>query len=101
ASSPQLHPLPLHVAFPICFLLLPLTRAQANPMCPGEPAPVPESAGSGADGLLVPPQSQSAIEGAPDGLPPDARMYGQYGTAGTRSEERRVGRECRCLSATW
>ena len=66
------------------FLLLPITGAQANPMCPGEPAPVPESAGSGADGLLVPPQSQSAIEGAPDGLPPDASMYGQYGTAGTQ-----------------
>ncbi|MES0834939.1 type IV secretion system protein [Nocardiopsis tropica] len=64
------------------FLLLPLTSAQANPLCPGEPAPLPESAGSGSDGLLVPPQSQSAIAGAPDGLPPDASMYGQYGTAG-------------------
>ncbi|MGQ4268882.1 type IV secretion system protein [Nocardiopsis changdeensis] len=63
-------------------LVLPLTSAQANPLCPGEPAPLPESAGSGSDGLLVPPQSQSAIEGAPDGLPPDASMYGQYGTAG-------------------
>lgn len=64
------------------FILLPLTSAQANPMCPGEPAPLPESAGSGSDGLLVPPQSQSAIEGAPDAMPPDASMYGQYGTAG-------------------
>lgn len=64
------------------FLVLPLTAAQANPLCPGEPAPLPESAGSGSDGLLVPPQSQSAIEGSPDGLPPDASMYGQYGTAG-------------------
>ncbi|MDT0327886.1 conjugal transfer protein TrbL [Nocardiopsis lambiniae] len=64
------------------FLVLPLSGAQANPLCPGEPAPLPESAGSGSDGLLVPPQSQSAIEGAPDGLPPDASMYGQYGTAG-------------------
>ncbi|WP_017571794.1 type IV secretion system protein, partial [Nocardiopsis halotolerans] len=64
------------------FIVLPLTGAQANPLCPGEPAPLPESAGSGADGLLVPPQSQSSIEGSPDGLPPDASMYGQYGTAG-------------------
>ncbi|MBB6120257.1 type IV secretion system protein [Nocardiopsis algeriensis] len=63
-------------------VVLPLTGAQANPLCPGEPAPLPESAGSGSDGLLVPPQSQSAIEGSPDGLPPDASMYGQYGTAG-------------------
>ncbi|SIO84185.1 type IV secretion system protein [Nocardiopsis sp. JB363] len=64
------------------FILIPLTSAQANPLCPGEPAPLPESAGSGSDGLLVPPQSQSAIQGSPDGLPPDASMYGQYGTAG-------------------
>ncbi|GAA1080311.1 type IV secretion system protein [Nocardiopsis metallicus] len=64
------------------FILLPLTGAQANPMCPGNPAPLPESAGSGSDGLLVPPQSRSAIEGSPDGMPPDASMYGQYGTAG-------------------
>ncbi|MBR8740458.1 type IV secretion system protein [Nocardiopsis sp. MG754419] len=64
------------------FILLPLTSATANPLCPGQPAPVPESADSGSDGLLVPPRSQSAIEGAPDGLPPDASMYGQYGTAG-------------------
>ncbi|MEU3016602.1 type IV secretion system protein [Nocardiopsis sp. NPDC007018] len=63
-------------------ILVPLSSAQANPMCPGNPAPLPESAGSGSDGLLVPPQSQSAIEGSPDGLPPDASMYGQYGTAG-------------------
>ncbi|RKS10786.1 TrbL/VirB6 plasmid conjugal transfer protein [Nocardiopsis sp. Huas11] len=66
------------------FLVLPLSSAQANPLCPGQPAPLPESAGSGSDGLLVPPQSQSAIEGSPDGLPPDASMYGQYGTAGTQ-----------------
>ena len=66
------------------FIVLPLSGAQANPICPGEPAPLPESAGSGADGLLVPPQSQSSIEGSPDGLPPDASMYGQYGTAGTQ-----------------
>ncbi|KOX18276.1 type IV secretion system protein [Nocardiopsis sp. NRRL B-16309] len=66
------------------FLVLPLTSAHANPLCPGQPAPLPESAGSGSDGLLVPPQSQSAIEGSPDGLPPDASMYGQYGTAGTQ-----------------
>lgn len=64
------------------FILLPLTGAQANPLCPGNPAPLPESAGSGSDGLLVPPQSRSAIEGSPDGMPPDASMYGQYGTAG-------------------
>ena len=64
------------------FILIPLTSATANPLCPGQPAPLPESAGSGSDGLLVPPQSQSAIEGSPDGLPPDASMYGQYGTAG-------------------
>ena len=66
------------------FIVLPLSGAQANPICPGDPAPLPESAGSGADGLLVPPQSQSSIEGSPDGLPPDASMYGQYGTAGTQ-----------------
>ncbi|WP_201296801.1 conjugal transfer protein TrbL [Nocardiopsis sp. FR26] len=64
------------------FVVLPLSGAQANPLCPGEPAPLPESAGSGSDGLLVPPQSQSSIEGSTDGLPPDASMYGQYGTAG-------------------
>ncbi|MFE1170751.1 type IV secretion system protein [Nocardiopsis sp. NPDC058789] len=63
-------------------ILIPLSSAQANPMCAGNPAPLPESAGSGSDGLLVPPQSQSAIEGSPDGMPPDASMYGQYGTAG-------------------
>ncbi|MBQ1083548.1 MULTISPECIES: type IV secretion system protein [unclassified Nocardiopsis] len=63
-------------------ILIPLSSAQANPMCPGNPAPLPESAGSGSDGLLVPPQSRSAIEGSPDGMPPDASMYGQYGTAG-------------------
>ncbi|MBE1459948.1 hypothetical protein H4W79_004162 [Nocardiopsis terrae] len=64
------------------FILLPLTSAQADPICSGNPAPLPESAGSGADGLLVPPRSQSALQSAPDGLPPDASMYGQYGTAG-------------------
>ncbi|NYH53595.1 hypothetical protein HNR06_003184 [Nocardiopsis arvandica] len=63
-------------------VVLPLSGAQAAPLCPGEPAPLPESAGSGADGLLVPPRSQSAVESAPSGLPPDASMYGQYGTAG-------------------
>ncbi|MEV2276382.1 type IV secretion system protein [Nocardiopsis sp. NPDC049922] len=66
------------------FVVLPATGAQANTLCPGEPAPLPEAAGSGSDGLLVPPQSQSAIQGSPDGLPPDASMYGQYGTAGTQ-----------------
>ncbi|WP_262391595.1 hypothetical protein [Nocardiopsis sp. CNR-923] len=66
------------------FVFLPATGAQANTLCPGEPAPLPEAAGSGSDGLLVPPQSQSAIQGSPDGLPPDASMYGQYGTAGTQ-----------------
>ncbi|MBE3000127.1 type IV secretion system protein [Nocardiopsis sp. HNM0947] len=69
------------------FLLLPITGAQANPldeMCPGEPAPLPESAGVGSDGLLVPPQSQDAIDNSPEGLPPDSSMYGQYGTAGTQ-----------------
>ena len=40
------------------FILIPLTSATANPLCPGQPAPLPESAGSGSDGLLVPPQSQ-------------------------------------------
>src|SRR5699024_12579657 len=65
------------------FIVLPLSGAQANPICPGDPAPLPESAGSGADGLLVPPQSQSSIEGSPDGLPHDASMYGLYGIAGT------------------
>src|SRR5690606_7123713 len=54
----------------------------AVPGCEGEPAPQPEAAGSGADGLLVPPRSQAAIDGSPDGLPPDASIYGQYGTAG-------------------
>ncbi len=66
------------------FMVLLPTTAHANTLCPGEPAPLPESAGSGSDGLLVPPRSQSAIEGSPDGLPPDASMYGQYGTAGTQ-----------------
>ncbi len=66
----------------MAFLLVPLGSAQANPLCPGEPAPQPETAGSGSDGLLVPPQSQSSIVGSEDGLPPDASIYGQYGTAG-------------------
>ncbi|MDA2803223.1 type IV secretion system protein [Nocardiopsis suaedae] len=66
----------------MAFLLVPLGAAQAAPLCPGEPAPQPESAGSGSDGLLVPPQSQSSIVGSEDGLPPDASIYGQYGTAG-------------------
>ncbi|WP_460860110.1 type IV secretion system protein [Nocardiopsis coralliicola] len=77
----------------LAFLLVPSGSAWADPtdeggsqpassMCPGEPAPQPESAGSGSDGLLVPPQSQASIAGSPDGLPPDASIYGQYGTAG-------------------
>ncbi|WP_184080503.1 conjugal transfer protein TrbL [Nocardiopsis mwathae] len=66
----------------LAFVLVPMGGAQANPVCEGEPAPQPEAAGSGADGLLVPPQSQSSIVGSPDGLPPDASLYGQYGTAG-------------------
>ncbi|MFC3997130.1 type IV secretion system protein [Nocardiopsis sediminis] len=68
----------------LAFLLIPLSTgtAQAAPVCEGEPAPQPEAAGSGADGLLVPPQSQSSIVGSPDGLPPDASLYGQYGTSG-------------------
>src|SRR5690606_21215255 len=77
----------------LAFLLVPVGSAWADPtdeestapagsLCPGEPAPQPETAGSGPDGLLVPPQSQSAIVGSPDGLPPDASIYGQYGTAG-------------------
>ncbi|MFC7326783.1 conjugal transfer protein TrbL [Marinactinospora rubrisoli] len=65
------------------FILTPLGSAQAAvPGCEGEPAPQPEAAGSGADGLLVPPRSQASIDGSPDGLPPDASLYGQYGTAG-------------------
>ncbi|WP_040726053.1 type IV secretion system protein [Nocardiopsis chromatogenes] len=66
----------------MAFLLVPVGAVQADPMCPGEPAPLPESAGSGADGLLVPPQAESSIQQSPDGLPPDASLYGQYGTAG-------------------
>ncbi|WP_040709482.1 type IV secretion system protein [Nocardiopsis potens] len=58
------------------------TTAPAGSLCPGEPAPQPEAAGSGSDGLLVPPQSQDSIASSPDGLPPDASVYGQYGTAG-------------------
>src|SRR5699024_10542824 len=66
------------------FIVLPLSGAQANPICPGEPVPTPESAGGGADGLLVPPPSQSELNGSGSGLPPDSSMYGQYGTAGTQ-----------------
>ncbi|GAA3741581.1 type IV secretion system protein [Salinactinospora qingdaonensis] len=67
----------------LAFVTLPLGSVQAAvPGCEGDPAPQPEAAGSGADGLLVPPQSQAAIDGSPDGLPPDASLYGQYGTAG-------------------
>ncbi|GLU46815.1 type IV secretion system protein [Nocardiopsis ansamitocini] len=65
------------------FFLVPVGSVQAAvPGCEGEPAPQPEAAGSGADGLLVPPQSQAAIDRSPDGLPPDASLYGQYGTSG-------------------
>ncbi|WP_234401537.1 type IV secretion system protein, partial [Thermobifida halotolerans] len=71
------------VTFLLAFLLVPVGSVQAAvPGCEGEPAPQPEAAGSGADGLLVPPRSQSSIVGSPDGLPPDASIYGQYGTAG-------------------
>ncbi|GAB3207678.1 hypothetical protein GCM10027294_14990 [Marinactinospora endophytica] len=67
----------------LAFLLVPLGSVNAAvPGCEGEPAPVPEAAGSGADGLLVPPRTEAAISGSPDGLPPDASLYGQYGTAG-------------------
>ncbi|MUL39784.1 conjugal transfer protein TrbL [Streptomonospora sp. PA3] len=66
----------------LAFLMTPLASAQAAPMCEGEPAPQPEAAGSGADGLLVPPQSAEAVAASPDGLPPDSSIYGQYGTAG-------------------
>ncbi|MFC3520339.1 conjugal transfer protein TrbL [Streptomonospora nanhaiensis] len=64
------------------FLLTPLSSAQAAPVCEGEPAPQPEAAGSGADGLLVPPQAADTAAESPDGLPPDSSLYGQYGTAG-------------------
>nr|WP_246062284.1 type IV secretion system protein [Haloactinospora alba] len=69
----------------LAFLLVPLgsQSAQGDPVCDGQPAPQPEMADSGSDGLLVPPKSQSAIENGPnDGLPPDASIYGQYGTSG-------------------
>ncbi|MFC4560530.1 type IV secretion system protein [Nocardiopsis mangrovi] len=66
----------------LAFLLIPLNPAQAAPVCEGEPAPQPEAAGSGADGLLVPPQSADAIAASPDGELPDQSLYGQYGTAG-------------------
>src|SRR5690606_13025796 len=67
----------------LAFVLVPIGSVQAAvPGCEGEPAPQPEAAGSGAGGLLVPPRSQSSIVGSPDGLPPDASIYGQYGTAG-------------------
>ncbi|GAA4944536.1 hypothetical protein GCM10023224_29520 [Streptomonospora halophila] len=66
----------------LAFLMTPLGSAQAAPVCEGEPAPQPEAAGSGADGLLVPPQAAEAAAASPDGLPPDSSLYGQYGTAG-------------------
>ncbi|MDS1272300.1 conjugal transfer protein TrbL [Lipingzhangella sp. LS1_29] len=74
------------VLFALAFMLVPLGSAQANPIpgCDGDPAPQPEAAGSGSDGLLVPPQSAESIAQSPDGLPPDASLYGQYGTAGTQ-----------------
>lgn len=74
------------VFFALAFTLVPLGSAQANPIpgCDGDPAPQPEAAGSGSDGLLVPPQSEQSIAQSPDGLPPDASLYGQYGTAGTQ-----------------
>ncbi|KII00657.1 conjugal transfer protein TrbL [Streptomonospora alba] len=66
----------------LAFLMTPLSSAQAAPVCEGEPAPQPEAAGSGADGLLVPPQAAETAASSPDGLPPDSSLYGQYGTAG-------------------
>ncbi|WP_131097074.1 type IV secretion system protein [Streptomonospora litoralis] len=66
----------------LAFLMTPLGGAQAAPVCEGEPAPQPEAAGSGADGLLVPPQAAETAAQSPDGLPPDSSLYGQYGTAG-------------------
>ncbi|WP_461003438.1 type IV secretion system protein [Streptomonospora sediminis] len=66
----------------LAFLMTPLGSAQAAPVCEGEPAPQPEAAGSGADGLLVPPQAAETAAASPDGLPPDSSLYGQYGTAG-------------------
>nr|WP_067963138.1 type IV secretion system protein [Nocardiopsis trehalosi] len=66
----------------LAFLLIPVGTAQAAPVCEGEPAPQPEAAGSGADGLLVPPQSAEAVAASPDGELPDQSLYGQYGTAG-------------------
>ncbi|MBB4929807.1 hypothetical protein F4561_000627 [Lipingzhangella halophila] len=66
------------------FLLVPLgsTSAQAQQMCEGDPAPQPEAAGSGADGLLKPPDSRPSLAEGTDGLPPDSSLYGEYGTAG-------------------
>ncbi|TDQ54787.1 hypothetical protein [Actinorugispora endophytica] len=70
-------------AMMLAFLVVPIGSSQAAvPGCDGEPAPQPEAAGSGADGLLVPPQAADAAAASPDGLPPDASLYGQYGTAG-------------------
>ena len=70
-------------ALMLAFLLVPIGSVQAAvPGCEGEPAPQPEAAGSGVDGLLVPPQAADAAAASPDGLPPDASIYGQYGTAG-------------------
>ncbi|PSK97296.1 TrbL/VirB6 plasmid conjugal transfer protein [Murinocardiopsis flavida] len=66
------------------FLLVPMGSSYAAtvPGCEGEPAPLPEAAGSGADGLLVPPQSAASTAASPDNLPPDSSLYGQYGTSG-------------------
>ncbi|MFB9799414.1 type IV secretion system protein [Streptomonospora salina] len=69
-------------ALMLAFLMTPIGSAQAAPVCEGEPAPQPEAAGSGADGLLVPPQAAETAAQSPDGLPPDSSLYGQYGTAG-------------------
>ncbi|WP_394298848.1 type IV secretion system protein [Allosalinactinospora lopnorensis] len=66
----------------LVFLLVPTGSAQAQPGCEGEPAPQPEAAGSGADGLLRPPDSRPSLAEGTDGLPPDSSLYGEYGTAG-------------------
>ncbi|GAA2037743.1 type IV secretion system protein [Nocardiopsis rhodophaea] len=68
----------------LAFVLTPMGTAQANPLCmsAAEPAPQPEAAQSGSDGLLIPPQTESSLKNSPDGLPPDASLYGQYGISG-------------------
>ncbi|GAA2011395.1 hypothetical protein GCM10009799_44550 [Nocardiopsis rhodophaea] len=68
----------------LAFVLTPMGAAQANPLCmsAAEPAPEPELAQSGSDGLLLPPQSESSLKNSPDALPPDASIYGQYGISG-------------------